>query len=228
MKKTLKRNLIFFAIFSIIEYLFFHAIYLTVGVGEIAMHIIRFSITVFPPLVGIGVLKSGVNTRCNLLDMAYIYICRLPFFFLYIYVSAHELFRMTTVKIVLYAILFSLGVAIIYYLLSLLVYYIIRRKIEKAKRDIDTLLPIKITDFKNPVVLGLLTLPLIIFAIEFGYEIYLTVTYLIRYYRDYRLTEIIYLVFQYLFILIKLMATMLLSKLLINMGLLKNDESESK
>lgn len=224
--KALKRNLCFFAIFSLIEYLIFHIIYLSSGVGTLALHIIRFSLTVFPPLVGVGVIRSGVCTRNNILDITYIYIARLPFFFLYIYVIAHELFRMKTIEITLYAILFSLVVALIYFSLSLLVYFIIKGKLKKRGVDADGLFPIKITDFKSPVVTGLLTLPLIFFSLEFLYEVYNTVIYFLSYANDYRLAEIVYLVLQYLFILFKLVITMLLSKLLVNRVLVPREESD--
>ena len=226
--KVLKRSLLFFALFSLIEYLIFHSIYLSDGIGTLAIHVIRFSITVFPPIVGISVIKEGINTRNNLLDMAYIYLVRLPFFFLYIYVIAHELFRIKTAEIILYAILFSLLSALIYYLFSLIVYYIIRATLKKDGGDISDKFPIKITDFKNPVVKGLLILPFIFFSIEFLYEVYNTVIYLIKYANDYRLVEVIYLVIQYLFILIKLIATMLLSKLLVNRVLAKKENEENE
>ncbi len=214
--KILKRNLIFFSIFSLIEYLIFHTFYLSDGIGELSLHIIRFSVTVFPALVGIGIIKDGIFTQKNILNIAIIYAARLPFFFLYIYVIAHELFRMTSVEIILYAILFSLVLALLYFLLSLAVYYITRWRVKKSARSIEDSIPLKITDFKNPITVGLLSLPLLFFAFEFSYEIYNTVIYLIAYASDYRLSEIIYLVAEYLFILIKLIITALLGKLLVN------------
>lgn len=225
---TLRRSLLFFTIFSLIEYLLFHAIYLYSGIDEFALHIIRFSITVFPPLVGVGVIYGGIKTRNNIFDIAYIYIAKLPFFFLYVYVFAHELFRMTTSEIVLYAILFAVILALVYFLLSLLVYFVIRGKMKKSGLGVDTLIPIKATDFKNPITTGLLTLPLIFFIFEFGYEIYNTVVYLISYHQDYRLLEIVYLALQYIFILLKLIVTMLLSKLLLNHVLAKKREGKQE
>ena len=228
--QNLKRQLIFFFIFSIVEYALFHIAYvLTDTINGYALFAIRLSLSVFPVTVAAALARDRLNFKEATLRALIISVMRFLSSFLYSYMFIIFATTLRTVEALTLAPIVSIPMVLVYFLLSIGCYGLIRLGfvIKKAVyNDARGCFPFSSTDFKNPVSLGVLFLPFAIFLFEFITEIVSTVNFFISYGSSFRAEEIIFMIISYLFILLKLVISVFLPALFANKMLKDNTTEE--
>lgn len=227
--KRLRQILLCFAAVSLIEYLIFHLIYIfTDSLSEFSLLPIRFSLSVFPITVAAVLIKERLDFLGALKYTSLISLVRFFFSFLYSYFFLLLGTNLLSLEALALAPIASIILVIIYFALILACYGIIRLvfKLKKLTYSPEIYFPISATDFKNPISLGIIIYPLAIFSVELVLEIISTVGYFLEIGAVYRIYEIIYMICQYLFLLIQLIASVLLAVLLSNKLATKNESEE--
>ena len=218
--QNLKRQLIFFFIFSVVEYALFHLAYvLTDTINGYALFSIRLSLSVFPVTVAASLVKDRLNFKEATLRALLISVMRFLSSFLYSYMFIIFATTLRTAEALTLAPILSIPMMLAYFILSLACYGLIRLgfMMRKAEyQDARSCFPFSWSDFKNPISLGVLLLPLGIFLFEFITEIISTVNFFIIYGSSFRTVEIIFMIISYLFILLKLLISVLLPSLFAN------------
>ena len=215
----LKRSLIFFAIVSFIEYLIFHILYIAFdSLNEYVLLPVRLSVSLFPVLSAALVLRMHKTFKKSLLNILYLSSVRFVFSILYSYMFLVLMLHVKSIDALVIAPVAAIIMVALYALLTLLCYGLVRLvfNIKGIAFEPRKHFPVRVTDFKNPITTGLLILPLFVFAFELVFEIISTVSFFIDYGTVYRLDEIIWMIFSYLFLLLKLILTMLATKLAAN------------
>lgn len=218
--QNFKRQLLFFFVFSVVEYALFHLSYVLAGtINDYALFPIRLSLSVFPVTAAVAIVRDGLNFKKAALRALIISAMRFLTSFAYSYMFLIFATTMRTAEALTFAPIISIPLVLIYFLLILACYGFIRLGFVIKKADFSSsseYFPLSATDFKNPVSLGILFFPLAIFAFEFISEIIGTVSFFIDYGTSFRIGEIIFMVASYLFILLKLVISVLLPALLAN------------
>ncbi len=228
-KGNLSHILLCFAVISLIEYLIFHLIYvITDSINEFALLPIRLSLSVFPITAAAVLIRERQSFKGALKYTALISLTRFFFTFLYSYFFLLLGTNLRSLEAISLAPISSLIMIVIYFLLILACYGIVRLvfKLKKIEYAPERYFPLRATDFKNPVSLGIVIYPLAIFATELVLEIISTVGYFLEIGSVYRSYEIIYMIFQYIFLLIQLIASVLLASLLSNKLTARDDSAE--
>ena len=219
-KGNIKRQLIFFFLFSVVEYLLFHFAYvMTDTINEYALFPIRLSLSVFPVTAAVAIVKDGLNFKGALLRALLFSVMRFLSSFVYSYMFLIFATTLRTGDALLVAPILSVLLMLVYFLLILGCYGLMRLAFVIKKSDYkssENNFPFAATDFKSPVSFGVLLFPLAIFAFEFIFEIIGTVSFFIEYGASFRIGEIIFMIVSYLFILLKLAISVLLPALLAN------------
>ena len=228
-RRGLSRQMLFFFLFSVIEYLFFHLAYvLTETINGYALFPIRLSLSVFPVTAAAVLVKDALNFKAATLRALIISLTRFLPSFLYSYMFLIFGTNMRTAEALMLSPLFAICALLLYFVLVLACYGLIRLAFS-IKRigyiNSSDCFPFSVTDFKNPVSLGIILFPLVIFAFEFISEIIGTVSFLIEYGASVRPGERIFMVISYLFILLKLVISAYLPSLLAN-KLMKDRSNE--
>ena len=229
--ERLKRILVFFAVFSVFEYLAFHALYLlTDSLAEYILLQIRVSVSMLPVMAAVAVIREGIDTRRVLLHLGYIALERIPFSFLYAYMFIVLYYRTVSTEALLYSILLSVGIAFVYFLLFIAVYGLVHLSFRLSGREYDAVgcFPIRISNLSCPLVRGLSILPFTVFLIELVFEIIATVSYFTSYGAAYRAGEIIYMVFSYILLIVIFLSSMLMAAGLGNRFLRDRAEGEQE
>lgn len=218
--QNLKRQLVFFFFFSVIEYALFHLSYvLSDTINGYALFPIRLSLSVFPVTVAAALAKDRLNFKAATLRALIISVMRFLSSFLYSYMFLIFATNLRTTEALMLSPVLSIPMMLVYFLLSLGCYGLIRLGFVIKKVDYESArayFPFSATDFKNPISLGVLFLPLAIFAFEFITEIISTVNFFLSYGSSFRVEEIIFMVISYLFILLKLVISVFLPSLFAN------------
>ena len=225
-KANLKRQLLFFFAFSVIEYLIFHLIYVfTDSINSYALFPIRLSLSVFPVTAAAALAKDKLTFKAAMVRAVLISLMRTLASLLYSYMFIIYATTLRTGEAIMLSPLMAILLMLAYFLLTLACYGLIRLGFVIRGASYGAAnehFPISVTDLKNPVSLGIAFFPLAIFTFELVSEVIGTVRFFLEYGSSIRTVEIIYLVFSYLFILIKLVISVLIPALLVN-RLMKNE-----
>lgn len=224
---NIRKALIFFAAISLAEYLVFHILYLTFdGINEYALLPVRLSLSAFPVIAAAVLVSMGLSVGKTVLYTLYISLTRFVFSFLYSYLFLVLEVGMKTLYALPLAPLLSVALTLIYALLILACYGLVRLVFHIKKLDYSprSHFPLHATDFSSPVTLGLLLYPLALFAVELAFEVVGTVRFFTDYGAAFRPSELIWLVFSYVFLLVQLILSMLFAKLAANGLANKNNE----
>lgn len=228
-RDSIKRILAFFAVFSFIEYLAFHGLYLlTDGLSEYVLLPIRISVSVVPVMAAAAVIREGLGLGGTMRHLGYIALVRLPFSFLYSYMFTVLYYRTVLGEALLWSILFSLAITLVYYAAFCAVYGLVRLSFRLSGAEYITVdrFPLRISNLSCPLVRGLAILPFVIFLVELVLEIITTVSYFIDVGSGYRTSEVVYMVFQYVLIIGIFVAAMLLAAMLTNRFMKEKVEEE--
>ena len=223
-------TLVFFFIFSVVEYLLFHIAYVfTETINGYALFPIRLSLSVYPVTCAIALVKDGLGYGKSLARAAILSLVRFPVSILYSYMFLILTTNLRTFEALLLSPLYSLGVMVVYFALAVLCYSLIRLvfKIKRiAYSTAQNYFPLSVSELNSPLTLGILLFPLIVFLFELVSEIITTVTFFISYGASFRIEEIIFLTFSYLFIILKLVISAYLPALLANKLMTENSNTE--
>ena len=223
---NIKRQLIFFFMFSVIEYALFHISYVMADtINGYALFPIRLSLSVFPVTAAAAIAKDRLDFKRATLRALLISAMRFLSSAIYSYMFLIFATNLRTAEAISVAPILAIPLVLVYFLLTLACYGLIRLTFLIKKSDFSTSedhFPLSATDFKNPVSFGIMLFPLAIFVFELTFEIIGTVGFFIEYGSSFRIGEIIFMVISYLFILLKLVISVLLPAMLAN-KLLKNE-----
>ena len=215
-KIRLKRALIFLAVLSFFEYLSFHLLYIAFDqINEFVLLPVRLSISIFPVISLSLALRMHKNFLGTFINMLYFSAVRFVFAILYSYMFLVLLLHIPTVDALPFAPLVAIVLVLIYFILTLFCYGVLRLvyKIRRAEFTPKRHFPLRAAELSSPLTLGLMILPLILFTVELVFEIISTVSFFTAYGSSYRPEEIVWMIFSYLFILMKLVLTMVFSSL---------------
>ena len=129
MKKrgNIKRQLIFFFIFSVIEYALFHLSYvMTDTISDYALFPIRLSLSVFPVTAAAALVKDGLDFKGAILRALLISATRFLSSFIYSYMFLIFATTMRTAEALAFAPILSIPLVLVYFLLILACYGLIR------------------------------------------------------------------------------------------------------
>ena len=219
-QRNFRRQMLFFFLFSVVEYLFFHIAYLlTDAINGYALFPIRLSLSVFPVTAAVALVRDSLDFKSATLRALIISLTRFLSSFLYSYMFLIFGTSVRTAEALGISPILSIGATLVYFILILIAYGFIRLAFSIKKISYGTVsgyFPFSVTDFNNPVSLGAILFPLLVFAFELVFEIIGTVSFFIDYGISFRIDELVFIVLSYLFILLKLVISALLPSLLAN------------
>jgi hypothetical protein len=204
---------------------------MTDTINDYALFPIRLSLSVFPVTAAAALVKDGLDLKKATIRALLISAMRLLTSFIYSYMFLIFATTMRTAEALIFSPVLCIPLVLIYFILILLSYGLIRLGFVMRKIDFTRskgYFPFSATDLKNPITLGVILFPLLIFAFEFISEIVGTVSFFISYGSSIRIGEIIFMVLSYLFILLKLVVSVLIPALLANKILKATDEEATE
>lgn len=204
-RQKFRRPEAIFAIYSAVEYLVFHLLYLFVdGYLDYSMFLIRFSACAVPVTLGAMLLRRDRSFSATVLTALSTSLTRLIFFIPFFYIEFLSI--SSTPGALLISLLTSLATAVLCALLSFICYLVIGALLGVYTKKLGTEphLPMRAFDFSNPLSKAVFFIPFLAFIGNLIYEIITTVIF----FRDagsiFYIDDIVWLVAAYVYLIVSL------------------------
>ena len=230
-RKKLKRAATLLLLISLIDFLFYYIVTLTLGSYDFAVYTVFFvgKLTSFalPAIIAAILVFEDGNAKEKILRAAGLSLTRLVYYVPYFYLDyVYDVFD-SIESICLSAAtsaLAALGLAAV----SLLCYLIVKLIMKKFKKteDKESLFPLPLFSIENEAALGIFMATLTLFGVSLISEIIDTVSFFIDVGSRYRAGEIVFMIGKYVFLVFSLLFTHFISCYVVNKLSEKRDDNQ--